>query len=128
MRQAGVIAAAALYAIEHNIERLQEDHERAAALAVSLQDAPLIVVQMPSTNMVIALVESGKAEDIVRTIGEFGVACLALDVRTIRFVTHLSVSDEDVTEAAVRIRRALQAASDGLSRSARRVGSLSGGG
>jgi threonine aldolase len=116
MRQAGVIAAAAVYALEHNVERLRDDHERARGLAADLAGAPLVVIPPPATNMVIARTEPDYAEPLARMICKFGVNCLALDARTIRLVTHLSVSDQDVIEAAVRIRRALDAASEALER------------
>jgi threonine aldolase len=114
MRQAGVIAAAALYALEHNVERLRDDHERARGLAAELSGAPLVVIPPPATNMVIAQTGTDHAEPVARMICKFGVLCLALDARTIRFVTHLSLSDQDITEAAARIRRALDAASEAL--------------
>ena len=53
LRQAGIIASAGLYALENNILRLQEDHERAETLANALQDLDIDILEKPQTNMVL---------------------------------------------------------------------------
>ena len=103
MRQAGVIAAAALYAFEHHLERLAEDHERARRLADGLSEAGYSV-QPPETNIV--LVEVGKADEFLRALAREGVLATPRGANTIRLCTHLDVGEEEVdatVEAASRI-------------------------
>jgi len=106
MRQAGVIAAASLYAFEHHIERLAEDHERAKRLAAGLEEAGYRVEE-PETNIV--LVEVREAEEFLRALAREGVFATPRSENTIRLVTHLDVGDEEidaVVEAASRLNSA----------------------
>ncbi len=110
MRQSGIIAAGALHALEHHLERLAEDHAHARRLAEGLAELPGVTVD-PSqveTNMV--------AADFPLPAGEMVARLEALGIlagpsgagpRSVRLVTHLDVSAEDVDEALVRIRRSL---------------------
>ncbi|MDX6535163.1 MAG: hypothetical protein QOF68_2907 [Gaiellales bacterium] len=108
MRQAGVIAAGALHALTHHVERLRDDHQRAGRLAELIADGPGIGLdRTPETNMVIARVPGGNAARAAAAICEAGVGCLAWDADRIRFVIHLGVSDDDVQDAAARILAAL---------------------
>lgn len=102
MRQAGIIAAGAVYALEHNLDRLGEDHEKAAMLAGHLREVPgLEIVHPVQTNIVIAGV--GRlgvgAEQAVEALGEEGVLCGVAARDRIRFVTHLDVSAAAVKTA-----------------------------
>jgi len=101
MRQAGILAAAGLYALEHNRERLREDHLHADRLAAGLEDLGLRVEPKPQTNMVFFDIEDAPA---------FQLACaerelLINPVSTTRFraVTHLDVQAADVEDALGRI-------------------------
>src|SRR5215203_4060789 len=85
MRQAGIIAAASLYAFEHHVERLAEDHERARRLAAGLADAGYRV-EMPETNIV--LVEVGNPEKFLAELAEEGVLATPHTASTIRCVSH----------------------------------------
>src|SRR5215203_4381574 len=96
MRQAGVIAAASLYAFEHHVERLVEDHERARKLAEGLAEAGY-AVEMPETNIV--LVEVGNPEKFLAELAEEGVLATPHTASTIRCVTHHDVGDEEVDAA-----------------------------
>ncbi len=95
MRQAGVIAAAALYALEHHVERLREDHRKAAAVRGALEGMPGISFPMPTpTNIVFADVP-----DVMRFVGEVGgrgVLILPVGPKRVRAVFHLDVHDNDV--------------------------------
>ena len=96
MRQAGIIAAASLYAFEHHVERLAEDHERARRLAEGLTEAGY-AVETPETNIV--LVDVGNAEKFLTELAEKGVLATPRTASTIRFVTHLDVGDEEIGAA-----------------------------
>lgn len=94
MRQAGVLAAAGLYAIKHNVERLSEDHANALRLANGLEALGLKVVK-PDTNLLFFEVQDANA--FATTLGDHGIRVLCLDgVRTIRAVCNLHVSTEDI--------------------------------
>jgi len=103
MRQAGILAAAGLFALRHNVSRLAEDHRRAHALGERLATVPGFSVDLRSveTNMVFASTRpSGRrASEVARLLCEAGVLCLAESPWKIRFVTHLDVDDADVAEA-----------------------------
>lgn len=96
LRQAGVLAAAGIYALTHNVERLAEDHANARFLAEGLQNIPGIEVDMQAvqTNIVVANVASTgySAPDLAARFLEQGLKANATGQHTIRFVTHLNVS------------------------------------
>jgi len=94
MRQAGFLAAAGIYALDHHIDRLAEDHRHAKALAHALAEANYIEKVMPAeTNIVLFDVAGGhKAETVVNALGKKGILCSATSAKTIRLVTHLDVS------------------------------------
>src|SRR4028119_806353 len=96
MRQAGVIAAASLYAFEHHQERLAEDHERARRLAEGLAEAGYDV-EMPETNIV--LVDAGDAGEFLAALAGRGVLATPRSESTVRFVIHLDVGDEEIDAA-----------------------------
>jgi len=94
MRQAGILAAAGLYALEHNIPRLAEDHENAAQLARGLSDIAQIGVSMPDTNMVFADIPPGQCSLLQGALRSKGI--LAHVGPRMRIVLHLDVSRADV--------------------------------
>ncbi|MEI9995613.1 MAG: GntG family PLP-dependent aldolase [Rhizomicrobium sp.] len=98
MRQVGYIAAAGLYALEHNIERLAEDHAKATKLAAALRDLGYVERVMPAeTNLVIAhlRVDAGA---YVAFLEQHGIRAIAMGPRMVRFVFHLDVSDRDLDQ------------------------------
>ena len=105
LRQAGVLAAAALHALDHHVERLAEDHANARLLAEGLQGLDGVAVTPPQTNIVFVDVVPAKAAGLVEQLKAAGVLCTGL-VR-IRFVTHLDVSRQDIERAVPVIRAAL---------------------
>jgi threonine aldolase len=119
MRQAGILAAAALYALEHNLDRLGEDHEKAEVLADLLGEVPgLEIVHPVQTNILI--VDVGPlgltAEHAVAALRERGVWCGAAAPTRVRFVTHLDLSAGQVrlaAEEAARLLSTLAAAGKG---------------
>jgi threonine aldolase len=109
MRQAGVLAAAGLYALEHHMTRLADDHTRARALAAALADCPRVAVDLAAveTNIVLARLRRDEpAQAVVDELAAAGVLCGAYDRRTLRFVTHLEIDDEALgaaREATARV-------------------------
>jgi threonine aldolase len=102
MRQAGIIAAGALYALEHNLERLVEDHDNATVLASLLSEVPgLELTHQVQTNIVIVAVGGlgVGAERAVEALKDQGVLCGAAAADRVRFVTHLDVSAAEVRKA-----------------------------
>jgi threonine aldolase len=103
MRQAGIVAAAGIYALEHNIARMADDHRRARALAERVARVPGLDIDLAKvqTNMVYAGTRGTglPAAAIVRELAAAGVWCLDEGPWTIRLVTHLDVDDADVEEA-----------------------------
>jgi threonine aldolase len=103
MRQAGVIAAAGLYALENNIARLAEDHRNAERLAAGLRELGLPVEQ--HTNMVFARLPEGKGDRVAAELKQRGV--LVLPGARMRLVTHLDVDAAGVERALRAFREAL---------------------
>jgi threonine aldolase len=101
MRQVGVLAAAGLYALDHHIERLADDHTRAAELARRLSEVTT-GVSTPQTNiLVVDLPDGGPvAAELVTAASDAGVLVSLIGPRTIRLVTHLDVDDAACARAA----------------------------
>ncbi|MDH7501616.1 MAG: beta-eliminating lyase-related protein, partial [Verrucomicrobiota bacterium] len=101
MRQAGIIAAGALYALHNHRSRLADDHANAKRLAQGLSRLPGIAIDVESveTNIVLFQVTGASATEFVRKLDALGVRMLATGPDTIRAVTNLNVSGEDITVA-----------------------------
>jgi len=110
MRQAGVLAACGLVALETMVDRLADDHRRARSLAHTLAGLPGVTVDLEAvqTNMVY-FSTAGPAASWVERLARDGVLCLATGARTIRLVTHADIDDEDVQAAAAALRAAARA-------------------
>jgi threonine aldolase len=104
MRQAGVLAAAGLYALERNLERLSEDHENARTIAQALGDVPGVRLRLPEvpTNIVLAECPIPAAE-VVRRAADVGVLVTDMGGPLLRCMTYLGVSADDAREAAGRL-------------------------
>ncbi|GAB2882657.1 low-specificity L-threonine aldolase [Paraburkholderia jirisanensis] len=94
MRQAGVLAAACLYALEHNVGRLAEDHDNAAYLAAGLAQIDALKVQPHATNMVFAQIPQQHCAPLEAYLKERGILTQMLYAS--RFVTHMDVSRADI--------------------------------
>jgi threonine aldolase len=107
MRQVGVIAAAGLYALKHNIDRLSDDHENARVLAEGLADATGIDIDPAAvdTNIVMFGVRRDRAIDVVAELAAAGVLVIPFGPSTIRATTHKDVTAKDVTDAIKIIRQ-----------------------
>jgi threonine aldolase len=110
MRQAGVIAAGALYALEHNVERLAIDHRHAQQLAEAIRDMQGLELRPAQidTNIVIFHVDSslGTAAEFCGRLKERGLLMLPVSPTSIRAVTHLDLSANAVDQACEIIRSA----------------------
>ena len=98
MRQAGILAAAGLYALEHNVERLAEDHRRAKRLAEGLAQHKGLSVVMPDTNILWVEAEAELGDRLTAYLGENGVGITGRYGQQ-RWVTHLDVGDADIDAA-----------------------------
>ena len=105
MRQAGVLAAAALHALDHHVDRLAVDHANAKLLADGLQGIAGVTVTPPQTNILFVDVAPEKAVGVVDKLKAGGV--LATGLYRLRLVTHLDVNEDDIRRALTVIRAAL---------------------
>jgi len=101
LRQSGVLAAAGLYALDHHVERLADDHARAARLARGLNELGLRVDPAPETNMV--MFEAPDAARLSAALRERELWINPIGPKRLRAVTHLDVSENDIDEALVRV-------------------------
>jgi threonine aldolase len=103
MRQVGILAAAGIYAIENNFNRLVEDHRNAKALAFGLSKIPKISVDLESvqTNIVVIEIKESSMEvaDVLDKLKEKGVLAVPFGKNRIRCVTHLDVNPDDIYPA-----------------------------
>jgi threonine aldolase len=111
MRQAGVLAAAGLFAVRHNIERMAEDHARARRLATELHEiAPGVVAPAEVETNIVVLDLTSTALDSAGVAAQCrsdGVLVSAVSPRRVRLVTHLDVGDGGVTRAIAVLSRVL---------------------
>jgi threonine aldolase len=100
MRQAGMLAAAGLYALEHHVARLAEDHHHARLIAEALQKKDFIADILPvETNIIIAEMQPGKTPAwFVERMREKGVLLFAFSPTRFRMVTHLDISPAQVEQ------------------------------
>jgi threonine aldolase len=99
MRQAGILAAGALYALEHHVERLREDHENARRLAAFVENTEgLAIIHPVETNIVIFQVEPAAfaVDEFLGKLAEGGVLAVPFGPGRVRMVTHLDVSAEEI--------------------------------
>ena len=97
-RQAGFLAAAGIYALDHHVERLKIDHSRARQIGHILAGQPEVAAVLPvDTNIVIIrLIDGITNTDYVAKLKEQGILAVAFGPQLVRFVTHLDLTDEDV--------------------------------
>lgn len=108
MRQAGIIAAGAIHAIEHHRQRLTEDHQAARQLADVCDSCQPLTIRgdRVDTNIVVLEIDPawGTAQQLVSMLAERDVHCFAISPQAIRFVTHLDVSPQQIDSACELIR------------------------
>jgi threonine aldolase len=104
MRQSGILAAAGLYALDHNVDRLADDHANAKTIAAVISGLPCVNLDLATvqTNIVIWQMAPGgpDAAAVVAKAKAAGVLISALGAHTLRAVTHIDVSAEQCRRAA----------------------------
>jgi len=100
MRQVGVLAAAALVALEETLPRLSEDHANARLLGEALARCPGVRVAPVASNIVVAQLEGREAPEVTAELAERGILAGAMDASTLRLVSHNDVSRFDCERAA----------------------------
>jgi len=96
MRQSGLLAAACLYAMDHHVQRLADDHRRAERLAAGLRAIDELTVVYQATNMVFVDVPGEHAQALTDYLGTQGVIMRAVYGGTTRLVTHLDIDDAGI--------------------------------
>ncbi len=103
MRQAGILAAAALYAVENNWQRLADDHRRARILAEAINEMPGFVVNLQTVQTNIVIIDTSlsghPAPELMEKLKDKGVRVIAFAPTRMRAVTHLHISDNDIDQA-----------------------------
>ncbi len=121
MRQAGVLAAAGIYALEHHVDRIETDHRNASTLATGLAGLGLEVERPPETNIVVFAVPANRFHHIANAAGlskalrERDVLINPMDATRLRAVTHLDVSGDEISDLLERIEAILVQAPSVLS-------------
>ena len=110
MRQAGIIAAGALYALDHHVERLADDHALAASLARELASVPGVSLDPAEVTTNIVVFEVADAPALVAALADAGVKMGALGPTTVRAVTHLDVDADGAATAVEAVAAALAGA------------------
>lgn len=104
MRQAGILAAAGIYALDHQIDRLKEDHARARALGEMLINLPVVSEILPvATNIVIARLEDISPEEFLKKLAEKNIKAVKFGKDLVRLVTHLDFGDAELEEFGKQI-------------------------
>lgn len=110
MRQAGFLAAAGIYALDHHVARLKEDHGRARQIAKMLEQEPWVKGILPvSTNVVVAELAQGiDQQQALHGLQELGIPGVAFGKGMVRFVTHLDVTDDHLAYFEKQLKKAFR--------------------
>lgn len=103
MRQVGILGAACLYALDHHVGRLAEDHASATHLAERLREVDGLAIPHPVQSNIVIVELAGMgltASEVVAALAASGVLVVAADLTRVRFVTHMDVSRDQVARAA----------------------------
>ncbi|NHE59495.1 threonine aldolase family protein [Cyclobacterium plantarum] len=104
MRQAGMLAAAGIYALDHHVSRLEEDHERALEIARIMEQIPNVKRTLPvATNIVIAQLEKISPESFLEKLAEKNIRAVKFGLDQIRMVTHLDIDDRHLETMEERL-------------------------
>ncbi|MDY7575199.1 low-specificity L-threonine aldolase [Actimicrobium sp. CCI2.3] len=108
LRQAGILAAAGLYALEHHVDRLAQDHDHATLLAIGLAEIDELTVSTPQTNILYADMAAAHCAPLEKYLLDNGIT--ARITPHMRLVTHLDVSRDDVTRTIAAFKAYFQGA------------------
>ncbi len=110
MRQAGICAAACLYALDHNVDRLKDDHANALILARGLSQLAGLAVEEPETNLVFFDTRGAglTADDLAQRVRQLGISVSTVGPYRVRACTHLDVDAEGVELAVKAIAEAVR--------------------
>jgi threonine aldolase len=105
MRQVGTVAAAGIAALETMVERLHEDHANARYLAEQLAELPFLEIEPETveTNIVVATLRTGTAEDLLPRLAAAGLLVTNLDPRRLRLVPHRGIERAHIDDAVFRL-------------------------
>jgi threonine aldolase len=103
MRQVGILAASGLYALEHHVTRLSEDHANARALADGLRQLAPFRPNHPQTNIVVVDVVQGRLSDWLAAFEGQGVLGVAFGPQRMRLVTHINITRDDIDRVLTRV-------------------------
>ncbi|MDZ7729317.1 MAG: beta-eliminating lyase-related protein [Dehalococcoidia bacterium] len=109
MRQAGILAAAGVYALEHNVERLTDDHAHALELSKAIEKYDAFRPRHPQTNILIVDILKGSLGEWLAAFQREGVLAVPFGHQRMRLVTHINITSEDVRAAIEGIDRAVEA-------------------
>ncbi|CAH1000480.1 L-allo-threonine aldolase [Neolewinella maritima] len=110
MRQAGYLAAAGLYALDHHVDRLRIDNARARTLAELIATLPYVAsVEQTQTNICIFHLVEQMAADFLADLAKEGIQAAAFGPKTVRFTTHLGVDEEQISYVMDRLRARAEA-------------------
>ena len=100
MRQSGILAAAGIYALENNVERMEDDHRRAKTIAQAIDEMDHVSVDLDAvqTNMVYFSASKYSANEVSQRMAEAGIDMFDISPTHCRIVTHLHITDEDVNK------------------------------
>ncbi len=100
MRQTGYLAAAGIYALDHHIDRLKEDHHRARMAADTLRSLPWVkeVFPVPTNIVIFRVADHLESATVVKALAGRGIQCSAVNDRLVRWVFHLDITDAMVGE------------------------------
>ena len=107
MRQVGILAAACLYALEHNVSQLKADHEKAQQLANLLSEYGHVNVTRPETNILVFELTQMLAADFAEKLLEAGIKSIPIGTNKMRLVTHLDITDEAIAQTEDAIKKIL---------------------
>lgn len=109
MRQVGILAAGALYALRHNLDRLAEDHDKAQRLAQAIAGMKAFSIDLDAVQTNIVIFEivrpSLSAHTVVSHLEELGILSIAFSNKRVRFVTHMDVSMADIDDAITLMKK-----------------------
>lgn len=104
MRQAGILAAAGIYALDHHVERLKDDHAKAREIGEILQKKSFVTEILPvSTNIVIARIEGISPEELLQKLSEQQIRAVKFGKDLVRFVTHYDFGQVELDAFGTRI-------------------------